>query len=112
MFLSNLPEGVEVRPGRMETEAEQRAYLAAYDAAFGDEGKSLADLLGQELPEQGGYGVDHESLALLARHAARRGRHAAPGAVVEDQQRAELGGELRHGGARMPSRRRGGLAGA
>ena len=38
------PEGVEVRPWRMETEEEQQAYLAAYDAAFQDESKSLADL--------------------------------------------------------------------
>lgn len=39
-----LPEGLEVRPWRMETEEEQRAYLAAYDAAFGDEAKTLPDL--------------------------------------------------------------------
>jgi ribosomal protein S18 acetylase RimI-like enzyme len=39
-----VPEGVEVRAWRMETEEEQRAYLAAYDLAFGDEGKNLEDL--------------------------------------------------------------------
>jgi ribosomal protein S18 acetylase RimI-like enzyme len=39
-----VPAGVEVRPWRMETEVEQRAYLEAYDAAFGDEGKNLEDL--------------------------------------------------------------------
>ena len=39
-----LPPGVVVRPWRMETEAEQRAYLAAYDAAFQDEAKTLPDL--------------------------------------------------------------------
>lgn len=35
--------------------------------------KPLADLLGQGLPPEGGYGVEHESLALLAQHAAERG---------------------------------------
>ena len=39
-----MPAGVEVRPWRMESEAEQQAYLEAYDAAFGDEGKTLLDL--------------------------------------------------------------------
>jgi ribosomal protein S18 acetylase RimI-like enzyme len=39
-----VPEGVEVRAWRMETEEEQRAYLAAYDLAFGDEGKNLEGL--------------------------------------------------------------------
>lgn len=39
-----LPDGVTVRPWRMETEAEQRRYLDAYDAAFGDEGKHLETL--------------------------------------------------------------------
>ena len=39
-----LPGGIEVHPWRMETEEEQQAYLAAYDLAFGDEGKNLADL--------------------------------------------------------------------
>lgn len=38
------PVGVEVRSWRMETEEEQRAYLGAYDAAFGDEGKNLEEL--------------------------------------------------------------------
>jgi ribosomal protein S18 acetylase RimI-like enzyme len=38
------PPGVQVQPWRMETESEQRAYLEAYDAAFGDEGKNLEDL--------------------------------------------------------------------
>jgi ribosomal protein S18 acetylase RimI-like enzyme len=39
-----VPGGVEVRAWRMETEEEQRAYLAAYDLAFADEGKNLEDL--------------------------------------------------------------------
>jgi ribosomal protein S18 acetylase RimI-like enzyme len=39
-----VPSGVEVRPWRMETEQEQRAYLNAYDEAFGDEGKNLEEL--------------------------------------------------------------------
>lgn len=39
-----LPEGLVVRPWRMETEAEQRRYLEAYDAAFADEGKRLEAL--------------------------------------------------------------------
>ncbi|MGC9348386.1 MAG: GNAT family N-acetyltransferase [Anaerolineae bacterium] len=38
------PVGVEVRPWRMETEAEQRRYLDAYDAAFANEGKRLDQL--------------------------------------------------------------------
>lgn len=38
------PPGVEVRPWRLETEAEQRAYLEAYDAAFEDEGKNFEEL--------------------------------------------------------------------
>jgi ribosomal protein S18 acetylase RimI-like enzyme len=39
-----LPDGVTVRLWRMETEEEQRRYLDAYDAAFGDEGKRLEQL--------------------------------------------------------------------
>jgi ribosomal protein S18 acetylase RimI-like enzyme len=38
------PAGVEVRPWRMETEAEQRAYLEAYEAAFQDDAKNLEEL--------------------------------------------------------------------
>jgi glycosyltransferase involved in cell wall biosynthesis len=33
--------------------------------------KAIADLLAAQLPVEGGYGLEHESLALLARHAAR-----------------------------------------
>ncbi len=39
-----VPVGVEIRPWRMETEAEQRAYLAAYDEAFQSDAKSLEEL--------------------------------------------------------------------
>jgi ribosomal protein S18 acetylase RimI-like enzyme len=39
-----LPPGVDVRAWRMETEAEQQTYLAAYDAAFQDESKNLEEL--------------------------------------------------------------------
>jgi ribosomal protein S18 acetylase RimI-like enzyme len=39
-----LPAGVEVRPWRMENEAEQQTYLAAYDIAFQDESKNLEEL--------------------------------------------------------------------
>jgi ribosomal protein S18 acetylase RimI-like enzyme len=39
-----MPDGVQIQSWRMETEAEQQAYLEAYDEAFGDEGKSLAEL--------------------------------------------------------------------
>lgn len=38
------PEGVEMRAWRMETEPEQRRYLAAYAAAFGKDDRSLEDL--------------------------------------------------------------------
>jgi predicted deacetylase len=34
--------------------------------------KPLADLLARRLPVDGGYGLEHESLAVLARHAAQR----------------------------------------
>ena len=39
-----MPEGVAVRAWRMGTEAEQRAYLEAYDAAFQNESKPLEEL--------------------------------------------------------------------
>jgi ribosomal protein S18 acetylase RimI-like enzyme len=38
------PQGVEVRAWRMDTGAEQRAYLDAYDAAFRNESKPLEEL--------------------------------------------------------------------
>ncbi len=38
------PEGVEIRDWRMETEEEQRLYLAAYDASFENESKPLERL--------------------------------------------------------------------
>jgi ribosomal protein S18 acetylase RimI-like enzyme len=37
------PSGVEIRPWLMETEAEQRAYLAAYEMAFQNDAKSLEE---------------------------------------------------------------------
>lgn len=39
-----MPEGVKIQPWRIETEAEQQAYLEAYDEALGDEGKNLSEL--------------------------------------------------------------------
>jgi GNAT superfamily N-acetyltransferase len=38
------PAGVEVRSWRMETEAEQRAYLDAYESAFQSDAKNLEEL--------------------------------------------------------------------
>ena len=37
--------------------------------------KDLADVLGRNLPASGGFVLEHESLAVLARHAAGRGRN-------------------------------------
>jgi ribosomal protein S18 acetylase RimI-like enzyme len=39
-----LPQGIDVRLWRMETEEEQRRYLEAYDAAFENESKPLGQL--------------------------------------------------------------------
>jgi len=41
--------------------------------------KELADLLAARLPERGGYSLEHESLAVMARHAGRNGRRLTVG---------------------------------
>jgi glycosyltransferase involved in cell wall biosynthesis len=57
--------------------------------------KPLADLLAARLPNEGGYGLEHESLALLAAHAREAGRTlelaAAPVSCAYGVSKSSLG---------------------
>jgi glycosyltransferase involved in cell wall biosynthesis len=57
--------------------------------------KPLCDLLARELPREGGYGLEHESLAIIARHARRQGTTvrlaAAPASCAYGQAQSSMG---------------------
>jgi ribosomal protein S18 acetylase RimI-like enzyme len=58
-----LPQGVEVRAWRMDAEAEQRAYLEAYEAAFQNESKPLQELQHFMQSEQWSVGTTFTAFA-------------------------------------------------